>query len=467
MSQLKARCIDQVLTFENTPVITSGDVNYDSIMFDFCSRWDGFTKTAVFYRSEDEVYYQLLDEANTCNIPNEVLTDKGDIYIGVFGTSGDTTLTSQVLKYKITRGAITENLKPSDPTPDIYAQILSRYNAIIEELARQFQKLEDLQAEYTGAVGNADTLNGHKSDYFFPKSGGTINGNVEVKSTTHEARKVAVENSKRRITLEVDSNGVAYLWDGTNKKAIASFYLDGSNTWQGTASGNLPLTGGTVKTANRRAMSVSNTGGADVSIGYRHGDTLLGEIGVDSNGAYFIDSSGAVKRLLHNGNMASHVLPLTGGRIKSNSTLPLELQTLGSEDTLVLRLYNKNDAELGTIGFVGGLPVLRIGTGSWRDILHTGNMASHVLPITGGEIKSPSDVALTIGSTHTNKRVMVKYLNGSTNYGYLGFTEANKPVYASNTGTLHDLHHSGNSAKVHIGTSAPSDTSALWIDTTA
>lgn len=68
------------------------------------------------------------------------------------------------------------------------------------------------------------------------------------------------------------------------------------------ASHVLPLSGGTVENANRRVMSVSNSGGADVSIGYRNGSTLLGEIGVNSNGAYYIDSSNKVNTLLNTGN---------------------------------------------------------------------------------------------------------------------------------------------------------------------
>ena len=164
MSQLKAKCIDQVLIFENTPVITSGNINYDSIMFEFSSAWDGYTKTAIFYRSEDEVYYQLLDKANTCVIPKEVLTDKGDIYIGVFGVNGNTTLTSQVLKYKITKGAITENTIPADPTPDIYAQIISKYNHYDERLAY-------FENRFNGSVGDAEKLGGHTADYFATAEG--------------------------------------------------------------------------------------------------------------------------------------------------------------------------------------------------------------------------------------------------------------------------------------------------------
>lgn len=446
MSQLKARCIDQVLTFENTPVITSGDVNYDSIMFDFCSRWDGFTKTAVFYRSEDEVYYQLLDEANTCNIPNEVLTEKGDIFIGVFGVSGDTTLTSQVLKYKITKGAITENLKPSDPTPDIYAQIISRYDAIIEELERQFQKLEDLQAEYTGAVGNADTLNGHKDtyfataesvtnlengttkagdanklggqkpDYYFPKSGGTIEGDLSVgTSTTQDGRVHTLINALRKVSMLISGAGLFRLYDYTNSKYIIESKLDGTNTFNGTSTDSQY-----VRIQNSNELNFKGlTGKRLIHFNYRNGDT----------------------------NQADDVL---------------------------IDQYNFGDKSGGTANSM----ILDLSEGSGpRKILHTGNMASHVLLLTGGTLTDVLRFAkVSNGNAYLQKNHTADTDNGfyvvdTSKDGKLARLEVSaKNQKASFTGddrVAKELYHSGNSARVHIGTSAPSDTSALWIDTTA
>lgn len=173
MSNIKVQCIDQAIGFLNTPVISSGNVNYDTITFDFCSKWNGFTKTAIFYRTKDEVYYQILDESNTCNIPNEVLGEKGVIYIGVFGSSGDTTITSQVLKYRIDEGAITEDLRPTDPTPDIYDQIISLCSQIRKEqtdfITAWEKTIQDTRDEMIAevekiieneGVGDAETLGG-------------------------------------------------------------------------------------------------------------------------------------------------------------------------------------------------------------------------------------------------------------------------------------------------------------------
>lgn len=128
MSIIKVKCIDQVLFFESTPVITSGGLEENFVQFSFCSNWDGFTRTAVFWRNEKEPYHQLLDENDSCQVPPEVTADEGLIYFGVFGVKLDAgQRTSNVVTYHIEKGAITTGTIPSDPTPDIYTQLLAAY----------------------------------------------------------------------------------------------------------------------------------------------------------------------------------------------------------------------------------------------------------------------------------------------------------------------------------------------------
>lgn len=132
-TQINVKCVDQTLTLKSTPLIASGDKNEDTITFAFCSQWDKFTdKTAVFYRNKNNVYYSMLDGNNTCVIPCEVLKDEGLMYFGVFASNSEGTKTSEVLALKVVQGAITEDLKPSDPTPDIYEQILAKLQEIRE-----------------------------------------------------------------------------------------------------------------------------------------------------------------------------------------------------------------------------------------------------------------------------------------------------------------------------------------------
>ena len=132
-TQINVKCIDQTLALVSTPLIASGGINEDVVNFTFCQKWDGFSKTAVFYRKPEDVYYSLIDSDNACIIPQEVLKEDGYLFFGVFGSNANGVIrTSEVLKYKIEKGAITENIKPSDPTPSIYEQLLTKYQEILE-----------------------------------------------------------------------------------------------------------------------------------------------------------------------------------------------------------------------------------------------------------------------------------------------------------------------------------------------
>ena len=130
---IRVRCIDQVLTFESTPTIASGGLEEDFIQVDFCSKWDGLTRTAVFWQSEKEAYHVKLDETDSCAIPREILADEGVIYFGLFGVSAaGRQRTSEVMRYTIVKGAITSGTKPTDPTPDIYTQLLAKYKDMVD-----------------------------------------------------------------------------------------------------------------------------------------------------------------------------------------------------------------------------------------------------------------------------------------------------------------------------------------------
>lgn len=153
MSEIILKCINHVISVVNTPDISSGNVNYDTVLFELCPNWTGFTKTAVFYRSEDEVYYQMLDSDNRCIIPKEVLREKGKIRIGLFGVKDNKTITSDVVTYNVSQGAITTGLKPSDPTPDIYAQLIGHYSNLGAEIDLERKRIDEI---VSGATADAN-----------------------------------------------------------------------------------------------------------------------------------------------------------------------------------------------------------------------------------------------------------------------------------------------------------------------
>lgn len=171
--------------------------------------------------------------------------------------------------------------------------------------------------------------------------------------------------------------------------------------------------------------------------------------------------------ILHTGNMADHVLPLDGGgRVKANNATPLELQSLTSDNSCVIPFFNKDGTKLGELGMVENKPKARVGTNAYVDLLHTGNMADHVVTrngenvINGGlEIQKNDDILFSVKNTKSDSTTsLIGYTDGKGTISAMGFSNG-KP-WVSGKG---EIHHDGNSAKVAIQQSAPSDTSALWV----
>lgn len=119
---IRVECIDQRLYVAASPAVASGGRNEDAVEFSFCPLWEGFEKTAVFYRTETEQYHAPVTD-DRCIIPHEVLADEGTMYFGVYGVKGDITRTSEVVRYRVVKGAIVEGTSPSRPTANIFAQI--------------------------------------------------------------------------------------------------------------------------------------------------------------------------------------------------------------------------------------------------------------------------------------------------------------------------------------------------------
>lgn len=123
---IRISCTDQTLKTIEAPVVSSGGIGENKVIFDFCPLWEGFSKIAVFSLNEDTPYQAVIGTDNSCVIPAEPLMSQGNLYIGVYGVNADgVKRTTSLLKYKIAQGAL-EGVKPTEPTPDIYEQILSK-----------------------------------------------------------------------------------------------------------------------------------------------------------------------------------------------------------------------------------------------------------------------------------------------------------------------------------------------------
>lgn len=166
---VRVACIDQRLILASTPKIASGGRNEDRVIFEFCSLWTGFEKVAVFYRDPEHVYTMVIDTENSCIIPHEVLKDEGEFFFGVFGVNGDVTRTSEILKYRVEKGAITEAAEIPDPTPELYEQLLALCQPVLAGLDERFAGKAD--ADHTHALADLGAV---------AKKGDTMTGALTV-----------------------------------------------------------------------------------------------------------------------------------------------------------------------------------------------------------------------------------------------------------------------------------------------
>ncbi len=93
-----------------------------------------------------------------------------------------------------------------------------------------------------------------------------------------------------------------------------------------------------------------------------------------------------------------------------------------------------------------------------------GKHASDFLPITGGTLAQPNSVVLNIHNTAVNSLYSLLYFYAnSVGLGALGFMGTNNPILYTTDGATKGLLHEGNSSKVIVSTTAPADTTAVWI----
>lgn len=125
-TQILARVTDQTVRLANTPLLASGSVGVIQIAAQFDSLWDGYGKSAVFYRDPENVYHVPL-VGNVATVPHEVLTEEGYFYLGFMGQA-DNTRTTEVIRLELAQGAINvATAETEEPTPDIYQQLLTAY----------------------------------------------------------------------------------------------------------------------------------------------------------------------------------------------------------------------------------------------------------------------------------------------------------------------------------------------------
>ena len=120
----------QLLIADNIPLLADRQQNFLEAQFNFNNEWANTIKTGVFTK-DDETYLALLDENNTCIVPNEITNKDGTIRVGVFGVHGTKRITTNLVELDIREGSYMDGETPIEPTPDIFEQILAAYNDLL------------------------------------------------------------------------------------------------------------------------------------------------------------------------------------------------------------------------------------------------------------------------------------------------------------------------------------------------
>lgn len=116
------------LALRSREQLTSGSVNAYRIRFAFSSDWSGLERTAVFKAGPGgEAAGVLLDEANECAIPWEVLVRPGvQLLAGVYGTRGGDLVLPTIW---VSLGTVLQGAAPGEdarpPTPELWEQTLA------------------------------------------------------------------------------------------------------------------------------------------------------------------------------------------------------------------------------------------------------------------------------------------------------------------------------------------------------
>jgi hypothetical protein len=185
----------------------------------------------------------------------------------------------------------------------------------------------------------------------------------------------------------------------------------------------LPKTGGELTTSAREVLTLARTVGSP-SLVFKGNGSKFGEIGFDGADRPTVwTTGGSAKKLIHEGNVASYALPLTGSdasTIKRANAIPISIENTQTNSNASYIGYRVNGAMLGRLGFSNvNKPVYVPADGqSVHVLLHTGNVGSHAAKVESGTFNltftdSSGNTVFTIPNCYYHKVGSHVFISGS------------------------------------------------------
>ena len=135
MVLLKIAVKDDKLIKVSDRLMIEDTINGIKCRFDFRSDWSSLKKKVVFARGhiypatkDPHTISASIDNKNECVVPPEIVSEKGEFSIGLFGENDDTRMVTNWLYYKTKFGCYDAGIAPNPPAPNVYESILGALN---------------------------------------------------------------------------------------------------------------------------------------------------------------------------------------------------------------------------------------------------------------------------------------------------------------------------------------------------
>lgn len=322
------------------------------------------------------------------------LTENFDLNnaLGKYGTSNNTIVASLLnMPIEVTGGEVAIEWLPEDATNNCGVQKLYLYNVTIGFNAYKRAKrgttwtswerdatTADLEKYQPITKGNLATSIKEKAlelpigVYDFSLSGANYPDGVLPNTGYKYGSATVIKRSSNSITI--------VLWRGDDACPLATCYWGGSAWTEWSVSvttadlaNYLPNTGGDISNTNGRPLNLKGAAGSSL-LGFKTSDgALLGSFGfrgADTPIVFFSDDA-HYYNLLHDGNVGSYALPISGGKITNSVGTPLSLENTSNDN--VYQDFFGASGFVGGIGFSGKDNFIVSGSFGVKQIHHDGN----------------------------------------------------------------------------------------------